>query len=126
MSAPKVRVELIDALLEKYGTPAGESRASVHVCDGAKFHSPIPLMTVCVELFPGTQVWLCPTCAAKLQAFVHLYEIDPDCLNWDVLREFGNTIRLLGQAIINYRAKEQVLVAVREDVTARLRAGADD
>jgi hypothetical protein len=98
----KLRGELIDELLTQYGPPNGwQARVTVRPCEGTKFHSPTPLTT---SLFDECSAWLCPTCTSKLEIFLHLHEQDPACLTWDVMREFGNQIRLFGQGIVAERA----------------------
>lgn len=100
----KLRGELLDVLLAEYGPPnAWQARLSEHPCQGTKFHSPVPLTTAKFEDPTLDDVWLCPTCTSKLDIFIHLHEQDPLCLNWDVMREFGNQIRILGQKIIKDR-----------------------
>jgi hypothetical protein len=103
----KLRAELIDGLLAEYGPPtAWHSRASQRPCQGTKFHSPVPFTTSRFDDPALDDVWLCPTCASKLEVFLHLYDADPASLNWDVLREFGNQIRLYGQKIITDRERD--------------------
>lgn len=101
--AARPRVERLDALLAEYGTPVdGQERAALHPCQGTKFHSPVPLTT---RQFadPACTAWLCPTCTSKLEIFIHIYDTDPAALSWDVMREFGNQIRIFGQAIVAAR-----------------------
>jgi len=97
-SANRARSVLIDAALAVHGTPsAWDARASVHPCEGAKFHSPSPLITrKFVDTRVGPEVWLCPTCTVNLECFLYLAEAEPK-MDWSHLREFGNTIRELGQ-----------------------------
>lgn len=67
-------------------------------CEGARFHSPNPLVLREVFLSPdgqGPKACLCATCAdnlAVLQAL--LLQTDGDVV-WPVRREFGNLIRAL-------------------------------
>lgn len=68
-----------------------------HECEGAKFHSPTPLVVEEVILGDGTKVWLCPTCTANLDVFEALCEANDGELPWPVRREFGNTLRALGE-----------------------------
>lgn len=96
----KPRGELIDVLLGEIGPPnSWQVRASLYPCEGTKFHSPTPLTT---QQFndPAVQPWLCPTCTSKLEIFLHIYEDDAAALTWDVMREFGNSIRIFGQKIV--------------------------
>ena len=63
-------------------------------CDGAKFHSPNPL--VLHEVTVGdTRVLLCGTCLANLRVLQHLLAAADGSLPWPVLRDFGNQIRAL-------------------------------
>lgn len=97
----KPRAELVDELLTQYGPPSPwQQRVTEHPCEGTKFHSPIPFTTA---LFEECGAWLCPTCTSKLEIFLHLHEQDPACLTWDVMREFGNGVRLFGQGIVARR-----------------------
>lgn len=93
------RSQAIDAVLAVHGTPdPWAARASDHPCQGAKFHSPSPLVT---HMHDELDVWLCPTCKANLDCFVYLAEREP--MEWPVLREFGNRIRALGQQLLSLR-----------------------
>lgn len=99
MTETKQRSELIDALLAKHGAPGGNGRASVRPCQGARHHSPTPLVTSCYVPFPDRQIWLCPTCLSKLQVFIYLHKTEPAAMTWEVMQQFGNAIRMLGQEI---------------------------
>jgi hypothetical protein len=63
-------------------------------CEGAKFHSPNPLLLSEVEV-RGTVVLLCGTCLANLRVLQHLLVKNDGDLPWPVLRDFGNQIRAL-------------------------------
>jgi hypothetical protein len=76
------------------------SRAAEHPCEGVKFHSPTPLTTRAYTHHGRTVAWLCPTCTANLECFLHLSHANPDGLPWEMLREFGNQIRAYGQRIL--------------------------
>lgn len=73
-------------------------------CEGAKFHSPNPLLVTEVPLmsplWPGSsgelKVWLCGTCADNLRVYQHLLGQHEGQLEWPIRREFGNLIRALG------------------------------
>lgn len=91
-----IRSVTIDQLLAEHGPPdSWHSRAGAHPCEGAKFHSPSPLLT---KQHDELGVWLCPTCESNLACFVHL--AGAQTLDWPIAREFGNTIRAMGQKII--------------------------
>lgn len=105
----KARAELVDGILTEIGPPNGwQARTSVHPCQGTRFHSPVPMTTQRFEdkAFDHQDVWLCPTCTSKLEIFLHIHDSDPGALTWDVLREFGNTIRIMGQKIMAHRAQQ--------------------
>lgn len=94
----------IDAALEEFGVPSGGfERAAEHPCEGAKFHSPRPLVTR-RRVYPTTdgdsEIYLCATCEANLQVLLHLLESSERPLDWTLLREFGNQLRALGQRIV--------------------------
>lgn len=72
-------------------------------CEGAKFHSPTPLIVRRLPLWPGMAsievdgVWLCGTCADNLAIYQHLLLQESGKIDWEVRREFGNLIRAIGQ-----------------------------
>jgi len=63
-------------------------------CDGAKFHSPRPLLVMPVELPNGRDVYLCGVCRDNLRVLQEL-EKEHGSLSWAVRREFGNRLRSL-------------------------------
>lgn len=65
-------------------------------CQGAKFHSPNPLVLHEVAL-GSEQVLLCGTCQANLEVLRHLLVHNEGELDWSVRREFGNQIRALAE-----------------------------
>ena len=72
------------------GAPAVEQE-----CEGAKFHSPTPLLLHEVGLPTGGVAVLCGTCAENLAVFQHLLAESAGTLPWTVRREFGNLIRAI-------------------------------
>lgn len=85
---PLIRERLAAADVERLpGVPADEA------CQGAKHHSPRPLVLHDVALPDGTTVLLCGTCQDNLQTLEFLRTAGP--LDWPVRREFGNQIRAL-------------------------------
>ena len=67
-------------------------------CEGAKFHSPSPLMLHDVRLFKkGPVVLVCGTCRDNLAILTDLMEDNDGELPWIVRREFGNLIRALAE-----------------------------
>lgn len=74
-------------------------------CEGAKFHSPHPLVLRDVPPWPGLRVTdesqcfvLCGTCADNLGVLQELYEAYDGDVPWPVRREFGNQIQALAKA----------------------------
>lgn len=74
-------------------------------CEGAKFHSPNPLIVVDVPIvdpsWPGAttlgdSVRLCNNCVDNLRVYQHLLGLTEGQLEWPVRREFGNLIRAIG------------------------------
>ncbi len=74
-------------------------------CEGAKFHSPNPLLVTEVSLVSplwprvatlGPLVWLCATCADNLRVYQHLLGQSEGKMEWPIRREFGNLVRALG------------------------------
>jgi len=72
-------------------------------CEGAKFHSPTPLLIRKVTLVPTSwvdgvileTVWLCGVCADNLEVLLYLLQSKEGELPWGIKREFGNLIRAL-------------------------------
>jgi hypothetical protein len=92
----------IDSALAVHGIPSQDGdirfRAGERPCEGAKFHSPRPLITELVR--HGTvEAVLCHTCKANLEVLVYLSEQEGE-LSWTQLREFGNQLRALGRRVI--------------------------
>lgn len=63
-------------------------------CEGAKFHSPSPIVLHEVDLPDGRIVPLCGVCRDNLTILQRLIEAQPD-LPWATQREFGNKLRSL-------------------------------
>lgn len=92
--------EAIEAALDRYGLPPNGQlfvRASKHPCEGAKFHSPQPLVTRHWQ-FGDYQPYLCLNCESKLETLLFL-EDESGGLSWPTLREFGNQIRTIAQRV---------------------------
>lgn len=83
--------------------------ADTQECEGSKYHTPSPLVlrpyTLSsfkkIEMVPTDDddekaIWLCGTCVANLNIFLSLMEATEGNMPWEVRREFGNLIRLLG------------------------------
>lgn len=74
-------------------------------CEGAKFHSPTPLVLHETPLAPsgeGPTAVLCGTCCSNLTVLQHLLAEHDGDLPWAVRREFGNLVRAL--ALRGWRA----------------------
>lgn len=65
-------------------------------CEGAKFHSPSPLVLHSVEV-AGETVHLCGTCRENMEVLRHLLVQNGGDLPWPVRREFGNRVRALAE-----------------------------
>jgi hypothetical protein len=80
------------------------------VCEGAKHHSPRPLIVHEFEVLrdglrpietieddvPGA-VWLCATCADNVRVALSLFASHGGALPWEARREFGNLVRAIAQ-----------------------------
>lgn len=64
------------------------------ICQGAKFHSPRPLLLHELVLEDGRSVYLCGSCQDNLSVLRHLRFAKPN-LDWEVKRSFGNQLRAL-------------------------------
>lgn len=85
------------------GKPVLSTKAD---CEGAKFHSPNPLVLYYEPIVPTSvwsdcpddaHVWLCGNCRANLAVYISLLVEHQGVLEWPVRREFGNRIRALGE-----------------------------
>lgn len=91
MTFPKQAREALDAT-DTSGLPG--VLAYDRACEGAKFHSPNPLLLNEVPV-AGEVVLLCGTCLANLRVLQHLMRQTDHRPPWPVLRDFGNQIRAL-------------------------------
>jgi hypothetical protein len=64
-------------------------------CEGAKFHSPTPLILHDVHLSNGRVVSLCGCCRDNADVLAALLAQFAQDLEWPVRREFGNKLRAL-------------------------------
>jgi hypothetical protein len=64
-------------------------------CQGARYHSPQPLLLHETLLPDGRMVLLCGTCRNNLGVLQLLLQEHGKELAWPVRREFGNTLRAL-------------------------------
>lgn len=113
MSLPANLAEMLDE--GDFPTRGGFFAADDNLCEGAKFHSPTPLVLKVVSLNPyylsadtpggvegkrevdaGTVV-LCGTCADNLGVLQDLLIRHNGSLPWKVRREFGNQIRIMAE-----------------------------
>lgn len=79
------------------------------VCEGARFHSPRPLVVreyvvrgskvTPVEGLdaPEDAVWLCGTCASNVEVMSSLLDAYNGALAWEARREFGNSVRAIAE-----------------------------
>lgn len=77
-------------------------------CQGARFHSPRPLIVreylvrdnslveVTSVVAPSDAVWLCATCASNVEVLVTLLRLH-GALPWSARREFGNAVRSIAE-----------------------------
>lgn len=89
-----------EALSETGFSVPGQRLTDEAVCEGAKHHSPTPLMVKEVSLSPsggGTTAMLCGTCADNLAVLQHLLSQHGGEMQWPLRREFGNLIRALAE-----------------------------
>jgi hypothetical protein len=86
----------IAAAVEQTGARLNGARFAIEVeCEGARFHSPQPLVVREVQIRKGYKVMLCGTCADNLTTLKTLIASYDGELPWPVRREFGNQIRAL-------------------------------
>lgn len=75
-------------------------------CEGAKFHSPQPMLVSeyvvardgLIEQLGATvpeSVWLCGTCSANVNVLLSLMAAHNGTLPWEARREFGNLVRAI-------------------------------
>lgn len=96
--------EPLAAYLDEAGVLSAE-RDAQHPCEGAKFHSPTPLVTRRADLAPWVEppepgddsrhAWVCGTCADNLAMIQQLLIARNGEVPWPVLRCFGNGVRKL-------------------------------
>jgi hypothetical protein len=93
-------------------TPSAELTGVVtdqHECQGAKFHSPRPMIVHPFELpqSEGEIVYLCGTCADNVQVLLALLTAREGSVPWVVQRCFGNLARRVAmQAYTNSKEKD--------------------
>lgn len=96
----------IEKALDEHGLPTTDQpvvRASEHPCEGARFHSPQPLVTRHWK-FGDYELYLCLNCESKLEILLHL-EDRSGGLDWPTQREFGNQIRLIATRVCSSTGK---------------------
>lgn len=87
-------LDLIDQTpsIELPGEPTRE-----HECQGAKFHSPRPMLVHPFKVDQRT-VYLCGTCADNVQVLLALLTAHEGDVPWVVKRCFGNLVRSVAEA----------------------------
>ena len=88
--------EMVQATLEKERIDLDGVLADGIECEGARYHSPNPLILHRIEVEDGDVVLLCGTCRDNLDVFDRLMRSQEGELAWPVRREFGNLIRAIG------------------------------
>jgi hypothetical protein len=92
-------------------------------CEGAKYHSPIPLQVNNVwlsQVIPEVSgerppvvaddedpIWLCANCYGNLKVFCSLLVYTQGSLSWEVRREFANRVRDLGMRAWQYHVERE-------------------
>lgn len=81
-----------------------------HVCQGAKFHSPRPMIVqplVLRRTSGGDEiVYLCGTCADNVQVLLSLLRGREGDVSWTVKRCFGNLVRRVAETAYSHSPKE--------------------
>lgn len=73
------------------------SRLATTDCQGAKYHSPNPLLVEEVDLPSGETVTLCGTCVDNLRVLQAVMDHHDGEAPWPLRREFGNQIRAIAE-----------------------------
>lgn len=114
MSFPPHVAEAIGDHLDLPPAPGGFYALADEVCEGARFHSPKPLVLLKVSIRPGKPqkgdetATLCPTCAANFGLLQNLLVATDGNLSWPTRREFGNQLRALAlTGWTRYRGKRR-------------------
>lgn len=118
---------VLDDILHR--TIPAQGRYFGAVCDGSRHHSPTPLACTRLRLSevvaqvsggpvptPADEplLSLCGTCLDNLTVFVRLMGDYQGAMPWEVRREFGNTIRILGMQA--WAEHEQALTTTDEGI----------
>ena len=81
-----------------------------HTCQGAKFHSPRPMI---VHPFPKRRgsgedeiVYLCGTCADNVRVLLTLLKGHAGMIPWLVKRHFGNSVRAVADQAYAHPSEE--------------------
>lgn len=88
----------IKSALERYPmvNPPSIAYSYEHACEGARHHSPMPLVVHLVTISDkAREVWLCPTCRDNLKVLRHFIVEHNGDVPWVLRREFGNILRAL-------------------------------
>lgn len=73
-------------------------------CQGARHHSPRPILVHEFDLGRGVTTILCGTCLDNLRVLQHLMDTCDGPLPWPIRREFGNLVRALAEGADPERA----------------------
>lgn len=90
-------------------TPGAElpgTTTDQHTCQGAKYHSPTPMIVRPLQL-GGEIVYLCGTCTDNVQVLASLLRGRQGDVPWPVRRCFGNLVRGVAGEVYAHSVKEQ-------------------
>ena len=110
MSVPSLIAEAVEGITPPFRSEFSHSME----CEGAKFHSPTPLILHEVDLIPWDQtaprlyVKLCGTCRDNLWVYQQIMLRNDGDMTWELQRCFGNRIRgLAKRAWDTYKASQR-------------------
>jgi hypothetical protein len=102
--------QAVETALDELGLPSDSDlvRFSRHQCQGAKFHSPRPLVVRSYETYDGGVIHLCPVCRDNIDMYDYLIGCYKGDLPWPVRREFGNVLREAARRLLGENVEEAV------------------
>lgn len=93
----------LDEMLSALNLAAPGRWADGEPCEGAKYHSPMPLVLHLVSLHPtdhtnrSREALLCAVCIDNLRTLQRMQVATDNNIPWTVLREFANQVRALAR-----------------------------
>lgn len=103
---PVIPGEVLALIGDTPGTELPGTTTDQHTCQGAKFHSPTPMLVRSLQL--GDEiVYLCGTCTDNVQVLASLLRDRQGDVSWPVRRCFGNLARGVAEAVYAHSSKEQ-------------------